>query len=113
MNVKNYTLVSAGDLSANFNSPSIGLEFYSVYSIQCVWTGTPVGFLKLQISNDPPVYTTPVVNWSDYTGTTTATGGAAGNFMYNVFPGAYCWVRVVYTSTSGAGSLLINVTGKG
>lgn len=97
--------MTAGDMSGNLTSNSQGLIFMLSASIQAVWTGSPTGNLSIQISNDN-------INWSTYTGSSTAVSGA-GNFMWNLLTTPYPWVRVIYTASGGTGSLNISVNGKG
>ena len=112
-------LLTNGDMSGNLTSSGVNLNQVFMFSIQAVFTGAPVGSLKLQISNDDvPVGAAGqdpavnVANWVDYTGSASAVA-SAGNFMWIVSEGGYQWVRVVYTFTSGTGSLNIVYNGKG
>lgn len=116
-------LMTDGNMASSLSSIGIDLNQTVMYSIQAVFSGSPVGTLKLQISNDivpvapvagNPVGSNPaanVVNWTDYTGSSTAVS-AAGNFVWNVFDVGYRWVRVVYTRSSGTGTLNITYSGK-
>lgn len=98
---------------------SIGTDInqLSQYTIQAVYTGSPVGTFTLQVSTDQVptgVGADPasnVVNWTTYTGSSQAIS-AAGNFVWNVFPAGYHWVRLLYTKTSGTGSLSAEFNGK-
>lgn len=120
-------LLTAASMATSQNSNGEDLNQIFMYSIQAIWTGTPVGTLKLQVSNDDvpsaPVgnatagtaqanVAANVVNWTDYTGSVTPVSGP-GNFMWIVSDGGYKWVRVVYTAVSGAGSLTVEYNGKG
>lgn len=69
-------------------------------SVQLVWTGTPAGNFKLQVSNDP-VNTTPA-NWTDVANTET-TVSAAGSLVFEFPDCTVEHLRVVYTAT-GAGT---------
>lgn len=118
MRLLNEILLSAGDASGNLTSNHGLLAGALGYSIQAIITGSPVGSLKLQGSNDPvpnssflvPTYT--VTNWTDIADSTEAVTGA-GTIMYNVEGVYYNWVRAVYTSTSGTGTLTIQFNSKG
>lgn len=105
MRIFEYKLVSAGDMSGNITSNKQQLNHIAMASIQAVYTGSPVGTLKLQISNDD-------ITWTDYSGSGAAVSGA-GDFMWNISNVAFPLIRVVYTKTSGSGSLDITVNGKG
>lgn len=119
-------LISAPtDMSTSFKTIGIDLNQTVLYSIEAVWTGTPVGSFNLEVSNDivpinpsagNPVGADPaglVVNWVTYTGSATAVSGA-GNFLWNVLEAGYRWVRVSYTAASGSGTATqITYSGKG
>lgn len=105
MRVFKYDLASATSMGASFNSASQQLVQEVVCCIQAVFTGTPNGTFKLQISNDN-------TNWSDYTGSDYAIT-TAGNVAWNVSNIGFNYLRVVYTRSSGTGSCSITISGKG
>lgn len=117
-------ILSNASMLSNINSIGIDVSQMALASIQAEWTGAPVGSFKLQISNDilPPAPSTSnpvgpdpaanVRNWSDYTNSTTAVSGS-GNFTWNMVYVGYRWVRLVYTATSGTGSVSAAFSGKG
>lgn len=113
------TLMTNGDMSGNLESNGEDLNQIFMFSIQAIFPGSPVGSLKLQVSNDSvpvsPVATNPsnnVVNWVDYTQSITPVS-SAGNFMWIVSDSGYRWVRLVYTAISGTGQLTVSYSGKG
>lgn len=118
MRILNESLLSGGDMSGSLNSAPLNLEFAFGYAIQCEFTGSPVGTIKLQGSND----STPdanfqfsnfaPTNWTDITGTSTAVT-TNGSILFNAASVYYRWVRVVYTVTSGSGSLSVVGNTKG
>lgn len=78
-------------------------------SLQNVSTGTAVGTMKLQFSND--IITTPAltpVNWTDIPSATVAITAASvtGIPITNL---CYQYIRVVYTFTSGTGTISANL----
>jgi hypothetical protein len=85
---------------------------------QPVFTGTPTGAFKLQISNDgsngalPETPFTPT-NWTDLASPTASASGAAGNAALTATGVYSVWIRLVYTFTSGTGSLTVRACGKG
>ena len=109
-------------MSSNIFSTGLDLQQDWIYSIQALWSGSALGTLKLQISNDNVVVkpagavdpAVNVVNWTDYTGSLSSTSGAAGssNFMWNVLYPGYRWVRAAYVNASGSGALTIQYFGK-
>lgn len=104
---KNYTLLSAGDMSDDIESSAIDLTFYFGVAIQAIWTGIPTGAIKLQASNNNGT------TWDDIADSSQTISGAAGSFLWNVWQAYYQKIRVVYTFTSDTGSLSVQVNGKG
>lgn len=119
MRILTTVLANATSAATSFNTPGISLEQQFGYSLQYIITGTPVGTLTIQGSNDTgfnapaggPVSAQNVVNWS------TVTAGQAitttGTFLINMPDVMYKWVRVAYTSTSGSGNITVEITTKG
>lgn len=95
-------------LNANYNSSPQQVWVKYGFFIQAVWTGTPTGTFKLQISGDPQsnVPGAAPTNWSDYSGSSEAIS-AAGNFYWNVGEVFFNWVRLVYTDGSGGTSTAV------
>lgn len=117
-----FQIVSNASMAAGFTSSAIDLQQVWIYSIQANWSGPTVGEFKLQISNDLtplfPAQDVPYfapVNWSNYSGSASSATAVAGssNFMWNVVYNGYRWVRLVYTSSSGGGTLNAFVCTKG
>lgn len=98
------------DLSGNCVGGHSWLGHAVDYSIQLVFTGSPVGTFKLQASIDPYSGSNPtgdtITNWTDVTDSDQAIT-AAGNHMWNVENAGYTWVRVIWTVTSGTGDLTV------
>ena len=99
-------LLESGDMSQSLVE-SAPLQCYAgqIACIQAVWGGgTPVGTFVVQISNDGTYY-------SDYTASVLPVS-AAGDYFWS-FPVGFPWARLVYTKTSGLGSLYVTgfVTG--
>lgn len=104
-------------MAASFNTAAIWLEQDALCSIQAIWTGSPVGNLSLQTSLNPATAqngaSIPEADWTDYTDSSTAAGGAAGNVTWRVTDVGDRWMRVVYTRTSGTGTVNIRFNAKG
>lgn len=105
-NIFNYKLLDNVSIASNVISDSVDLSLADGYAIQAYWSGTAVGSLKLQVSNDN-------VNWTDYAGSTVAVTSGPGNAIWLEADAMYDKVRVVYTSTSGTGNLTVQINGKG
>ena len=117
MLVTNYAVLSAADLASSQTSAPINLYQVYMYSIQSVITGSPVGSIKLQVSNDYNIPQTPngaptPTNWTDVATSVTAINGAT-SILWEDPNTSYAWVRVVYTKTSGTGSLSARINTRG
>ncbi len=97
-------VVDAGSMAASISSDGIDLQGMGKYSFHAVYTGSPNGTLKIQISNDQVSQPSSVINWSDYTGSST-TISAAGDTFYKIERDGERWARLVFTRSSGSGSL--------
>jgi len=104
-NVINTRAIDAGDMSsATLTSAWLPLANVTNVCVQAVYTGSPNGTLKLQASNDAS-------NATDISGKTIAIA-AAGNGILELTSAGYAYLRVVYTKSSGTGSLTVTVNGK-
>lgn len=121
-------IITAGDMSqATVTSTGIDINQMMGYSIQAVWTGSPVGNFTIEVSNDivavasststeNPVGPNPaanVVNWTTYTGSTVAAGGSTGNWTWVAPIAPYRWVRLKYTKSSSTGTVNATFFAKG
>lgn len=117
-------VTTAADISVTVNTPPMLLANLAGFSYQAVLTGAPVGTLKLQMSNDRGNTTNNgqaasgsttnagVTNWTDITGSSFAVA-AAGNWGWDYTLPGFRWVRLVYTATSGTGSMSVTFQAKG
>lgn len=105
-------ILSSASAAVTQTSPAVNMNQLIYCSIQVVFTGTPVGSLKVQISDDLTNTPGSVVNWTDFVGSTQAIS-AAGSFVYTMTASGYKWIRVVYTATSGTGTVSAIYNGKG
>ena len=92
---KTINILSAGNMGGSLTSIPQDLQGTTSYSIQAVYTGSPNGTMKLQISMDG-------VKYSDYTGSTVVIA-AAGDTLYKITRNGERFVQVVYTFSSGSG----------
>lgn len=117
MRIAPVTIISAGDMSAaSVTSTALDINQAYSFSIQAAWTGsTPVGTLQIQGSNDIVASISNVTNWSNVGGTagTAAVSGNAGSAMLEIPVAEYHYVRVVYTKTSGTGTINATFFSKG
>lgn len=112
MRIGNDVLNIDSDLSTNQVSEPVWLGHIANYSIQIFFSGTPGGNFKLQMSNDFGNVQAPVEadrdfkidNWTDIADSA-LTVSAAGDVAWNYRDAGYRWVRVVWTQTSGSGTI--------
>jgi len=114
----NFQIYTSASMTTNLTSLPVNADQYGLVDIQAEWTGTPVGTLFIETSNDvgsTDTYgnTTGVTNWTTYTGSATAAGGAAGNFAWHIWATGFKWIRLSYTFGSSTGSLTARVNQKG
>ncbi len=101
------------------NLPSSGTAVFGPFpvagrrlSVQAVWTGTPTGTFALQCSFDgQATWTTVPGAAAEFTANSQAQpAGGSGSAVWNWsnVPGNMC--RILYTATSGTGTLTIRAT---
>jgi hypothetical protein len=123
MRIANIDLIPDGAeaMATSFNLEPTWLGHICNFSIQLVFTGSPVGTFSLQCSDDPgvgpsvnlPPSSEGVIHWTDIADSAQAIS-AAGNHSYNFQNAGFTWVRLVWTAISGSGSLTsarINIKG--
>lgn len=101
--------VSGGSVGSTFTTPPIPLDLYNGFYIEATITAgsSPAGTFKLQssASGGPTTYV-------DVTSTSQVVSGN-GTVSWNVTGAQYRFVQVVYTRTSGSGTLDCWFNGKG
>lgn len=107
-NIFNRPLVENQSMASSFDSPSTDLSTVQGFSIQAKHTGSPVGVLKLQISDNETL-----LGWDDYPNSEMDVPSSNGVYTWNVSEVHFDSVRLVYTATSGSGTLTAYINGKG
>lgn len=104
-------------MASSFNDTPICVEYMVGLSIQASWSGTPTGALKLQASNhafdqnvNNGILAAPI--WTDIPGSSVSLTGSAGTQMWDISEVYYEAIRVVYTASSGTGSIQLYYLGK-
>lgn len=106
-----YKILDAQSMGASFVSAQFSVLQFKHYSIQFKHTGSPAGSVKVQISNDEMGISAEDTIWDDYTDSVTAIA-AAGSIYLNFRQVAHGKIRVVYTYSSGSGSMTVKLIGK-
>lgn len=105
-NIFNYKIVTNGDMSANITSDVVDLSRIDGYSVYAKWTGgSAAGTIKLEVSLDD-------INYVDLSGSETSVSGP-GEALWEITSAFYDKVRVVFTRSSGSGTLNVQINGKG
>lgn len=118
MRPNNKIIWDAVDASVTQTSSAFQLNQVYGWSAQFVFTGSPVGSFKAQVSDDPgslAPYDNPgssVTHWSDLQDSTIAVSGS-GTPGINYNGTFYNWIRFVYTASSGTGTLSARLNSKG
>ncbi len=117
----NRPLVEDGDMSDDIISPATIIQRLPGISYDIAWTGDPVGTFSIQVSNtfslNPDGSVANAGNWNTlpadaFIGIIPAPAGAPDHGFIDVIGTEAYAVRIVYTSTSGDGSLTIVPTAK-
>lgn len=100
----NTLVITNGDMSGDLESPSHDMSIIDGFCVQAIFTGSPVGTLEIQVSlND--------TDWETLADSSVAVSGA-GSEVYNVSRVFYDKMKVVYTATSGTGTLNVQLNTK-
>ena len=93
--------VVSGDMSADIASNPMDVSWHSELSVQVIWSGgtSPVGTVTLQGTNDAVAD----ANWE--TIDSFSLSGNSGTQMIIDSAAAYKHLRVIYTFTSGVGTM--------
>ncbi len=104
--------VTNGSMSASITSGVVDGRYLEQIKWQLIWTGTPVGTFSLQESLDyNPV--TRIGTWLDNGSGIQAATGSGDSVIVNLCNRAPAFYRVVYTRTSGSGTLNVWASGSG
>lgn len=116
-NLQVFQLITAGDMSAaSLTSPVTNIQFLDNIGIQLSWTGSPVGTFTVQVSADYNQDSLGNVlaagHWVTLTLPTSPTTASGSPIYLDLNQLSAPWIRVVYTKTSGTGSLSAFITAK-
>lgn len=102
------TIISAGTMAGDLTSTVVPIQWEDNIAVQLVWTGTPTGTLAVQVSMDEVTWTAipfdPVI---------TQPAGSSGACFICLNQLASPFLRVIYTRSSGTGTLTAKACGKG
>lgn len=118
-----FSVITNGDMSSSITSTATDLQSVSKISYQYSWTGTlPVGTIGVQVSNDCTVLTTGGITGGTWTTLildvngipvdAIPLSGASGNGFIDLTDTSAFAIRLIYTRTSGTGTLTATIFGR-
>ncbi len=116
--LRQFKNIAAASMGASVTSTVTNIQFLDNIGIQLSFTGTPVGTFDVQISadhaQDANGNVTVAGNWISLTLDPVPTAsGSADSIYIDINQTSAPWLRVVYTRTSGSGTLNGYITAKG
>lgn len=99
---QNSAIINGQSMTTNITSAVQDLSQVNGFCVHAVYTGSPVGSLIIEVSNDGSTFY-PLVTQAIST---------SGNFLSNQPNMHAVFARVRYTFTSGSGSLTVNLSAK-
>ncbi len=112
----NLPIINAVSMATTITGPATNIQGMPGISYDLTWTGAPVGTFQVQVSNsyflNPEGALLSAGSWntlptSAFTGTYPVPAGTSGNGFLDVVGTECAWVRLVYTATSGTGTLTV------
>ena len=104
--LKPYKVVNAGGMSGNITSSPTNVSQLDKVDYSIEWAGAaPVGQITVERSLDGTSWKTLDIS------PTIDVSGNTGSHIIHLFKGSIEWLRVVYTKTSGTGSMDIHING--
>ncbi len=101
-----YPIVTNGNMASTITSSVTDIRYLDNVGIQAVFTGTPTGTFTVNVSLDQ-------VNWDSLTfSATPVASGTAGSVYMDVNQTSSPYIQLVYTPTSGTGTLNAKIVGK-
>lgn len=112
-----FKIVNAVSMAASITSTITNTQYLDNVGIQGTFTGAPTGAFSVQISadhaEDANGNVTVTGNWVTLTLSPAPTASGSGDSFYiDLNQLSAPWIRLVYTRTSGTGSLTAYITAK-
>lgn len=107
----NIQIVTDASMASDIESIHVNVDEAASFSIQAIFTGTPMGTLQIEGSNDVPNYDNIITNWTPISDSIDNII-EAGTYLLNVEFPVYSFVRLTYTRISGSGTLNARINAK-
>ncbi len=112
--LNNSHLITNQSMAASITSNPQACQFQDNIGVQLAWTGTPVGTFSIQVSVDYDPVKHIAGSWATLVLSDDITAaGSADNAYIELNQLSAPWMRVVYTRTSGTGTLNCHIAAKG
>lgn len=113
-----FTIIVAGDMSADITSAPLETKLQDNIGLQLNWSGAPVGTFSVQASvdfrKDNQGNIADPGHWIDVPLTKVVTAaGTPDEAIIHLYQLSTPWLRLVYAATSGTGVLACYATAKG
>ena len=106
-NTNQHRLLSGQSMATDFSSEASNILFVDNVGLQVKWTGTAIGVITVECSNnhDPDTHTEG--DWYSLTfdPALEQPAGTAGGYLINLNQVPFSWVRLSYDAGSGSGSM--------
>lgn len=115
--IKPFPVFSSSSMATSLTSPATIISNLSGVGYDIAWTGAPVGTFSVQISNTVTLNAQGAVatagSWTTLTlSSSIAAAGSADNAFINLAGVEAYAIRLVYTRSSGTGTLNATISGK-
>lgn len=100
-----HRIIIDGNMASNITSEAVDVSRMDNISVEAIYTGSPNGTLTLQGSNSKE-------NWASVNTSENIAISSASNDIMVFANYAFKWARVVYTASSGSGTLNCYLTAK-
>src|ERR1700677_894538 len=121
----NASPASTSSMATSFTTEPTIVQKLSQISYECVWTGSAIGFLSVQGSNDfsitpggmnyvqnPGTWTSLILSYNGGDTTSIPITGSGGNGIIDIASTGLYAVRLIYTAASGTGSMSVVINAK-
>lgn len=108
--LQSYQLITSGDMSSSITSAATNIQFLDNIGVQLHFTGSPTGTFSVQVSLNHKQDSQGVVSvpgdWvSIVLSPAPVAAGSADDIYIDINQISSPWLRVVYTRSSGSGTL--------
>jgi len=104
---RRFTNIDAVSTAASITGDSFSIQDSDNVGLDLRWTGTTAGTIAVQVSNDNSTFTALTLS------AVPTPAGSADNYLVNINQAPFQYMRIVFTRTSGTGTLTAIVSMKG